>query len=130
MKQELTINDLLSISDNEILNISKYLGSTWMEWNTTDHVFDARYAYTDKGLKHNSLVKIVEKFTGLRMIGLIREYHQIDLYTVNEKWCIQLFDLNDCANDQNDCSYEDNNTELIDLLFDCVKWLNDSLKDS
>lgn len=129
MKRELTLNDLLTLSDEEILNIGEYLGITWEGWNTIDHVLEARHFYLNKGYTHNSFSKMITKFNALSIIELIREYHQIDMYTVDENWCIQLFDLNVCANDQESCIYENSNEELIDLLFQCLKWLNERLRD-
>lgn len=129
MKLNLTIKDLLTLSDKQILIISDCLGITWTEWNKDDHVFYARHAYLGKGLTHNSFSKIIEKFTGLPMIGFIREYYQMDIYTVNDNWCIQLFDLNDCANDQKSCVYENSSEELINLLFDGIKFVFEILAD-
>lgn len=64
------------------------------------------------------------------LIEFIRNHHQMDIYTVNEKWCVQLFDLNVCANDQESCVYENDRNELIDVLFECVVWILDILVDS
>jgi hypothetical protein len=69
-------------------------------------------------------------FTIKRCIDFIRHYHQIDIYTVNELWCIQLFDLCDCANDQVPCVYETDSTELIDSLYQSMLWILDCLMDS
>lgn len=63
-------------------------------------------------------------------IEFIRHHHQLDIYTVNEDWCIQLFDLSDCANDEVDCIYENSSIELIDVLFMAMLWILDRLMDS
>lgn len=64
-----------------------------------------------------------------KCIEFIRQHHQIDMYTVNEDWCIQLFDLNDCANDQRSCVYENSCKEVIDILFECVDWILDNMEN-
>ena len=73
---------------------------------------------------------IAEQVDITYLIEFIRNHHQIDIYTVNEKWCVQLFDLNVCANDQESCVYENDRNELIDVLFECVVWILDILVDS
>jgi hypothetical protein len=35
---------------------------------------------------------------------------------------VQLFDLKDCVNDGVDCVYENNSEELVDVLFETLKW--------
>lgn len=47
------------------------------------------------------------------LIKKLRELHQINIYSVNEDWCIQLFDLDVCPNDYDvqpcrefECVYE------------------------
>lgn len=65
-----------------------------------------------------------------KSLEFVRQHHQMDIYTVDETWGIQLFDLNDCANDEKSCIYENNGKELIDVLYECIIWILDRLMDS
>lgn len=63
------------------------------------------------------------------LILKLRELHQMDIYTVNEYWCIQLFELDVCANDYSvqpcvefQCIYENSNTKLLKVLKDAYEW--------
>lgn len=52
----------------------------------------------------------------------LRRYVQFDFYTVNDMYCLQLFDKNVSANDGVDCIYEDSN-EIFEILFDnAIEW--------
>lgn len=62
-------------------------------------------------------------------IEFIRHHHQIDFYTVDDIWCVQLFDLCDCANDQKPCIYESSSKELIDVLFESIIWILERIND-
>ena len=64
------------------------------------------------------------------LITFIRQHHQMDIYTVNESWCIQLFDLYVCANDEVSCVYETSSEELINALFLSVVYILDNLIDT
>lgn len=59
------------------------------------------------------------------LIKRIRELHQLDIYTVNEQWCIQLFHLDVCANDEEDCIHENSGTVLWNVLSDALEWAQD-----
>lgn len=50
------------------------------------------------------------------MLLKIREFNQYNLYTVNDYYCIQLFDLDVCANDDVTCNNEFQNKDLKELL--------------
>lgn len=59
------------------------------------------------------------------MINSLREYHQLNIYTVSEQWCIQLFDLDVDTNDIGaSCIYEDQNISLDNLLIDAIEWVD------
>ena len=60
------------------------------------------------------------------VVNEIREYHQISIATVNKDWCIQLFDLDVSANDQEDCVYETHGEKLITVLTDALDWANEN----
>jgi hypothetical protein len=64
-----------------------------------------------------------------RSIDFIRHHHQMDIYTVNKEWCVQLFDLGTCANDAQSCIYENSSKELIDALYECMLWILDRLEE-
>ena len=52
----------------------------------------------------------------------LRRYVQFDFYTVNNMYCLQLFDKNVSANDGIDCIYEDSD-EILEILFDdAIEW--------
>lgn len=65
-----------------------------------------------------------------KSIEFIRNHNQMDIYTVNEYWCVQLFDLNDCANDQKSCVHENDSEELVDAIFECIIWILECLIDA
>lgn len=50
------------------------------------------------------------------MLLKIREFNQFNLYTVDEYYCIQLFDLEVCANDEVSCNSEFQHKDLKKLL--------------
>lgn len=53
----------------------------------------------------------------------LRQYHQMTVYTVDEKWCIQLFDLDVAANGKASCIYEDQNRNIEKLVLDALEWV-------
>ena len=58
----------------------------------------------------------------------LRQYVQFDFYTVNDMYCLQLFDKNVSANDSVDCIYEDSN-EMFEILFDnAIEWCKERYK--
>lgn len=50
------------------------------------------------------------------MLLKIREFNQFNIYTVNEYYCIQLFELEVCGNDEIDCISEFSDTDLRKVL--------------
>lgn len=129
MKKEITLSDLLTLNDEEILNISEYLGLTWTEWNTEEDVSFARQIYQIHGSTHTTFNNIISKLSGLAIIEFIREYHQMNMYTVNDIWCVQLLDLSDCGNDNSPCIYENDNKELLDVLWTCFLWVHQRIRN-
>lgn len=57
------------------------------------------------------------------LIQVLRVHHQIQIYTVNEVWCVQLFDLDVSANDQIDCVFEIGEKTLINALKGALEWV-------
>ena len=58
------------------------------------------------------------------LITSLRQYHQLNIYTVGEQWCLQLFDLDVDTNDIGvSCIYEDQNLNLDNLLIDAMEWV-------
>ena len=81
------------------------------------------YDLFDEVVRRNDWAKYHhKKVTIAKLIESIRVYYQMNIYTVNEFWCVQLFDLKDCVNDGVDCVYENNSEELVDVLFETLKW--------
>ncbi|TQR29418.1 hypothetical protein [Brevibacillus brevis] len=64
-----------------------------------------------------------------QLIEVIRAHHQLDIYTVGEHWCVQLFDPNVDANDGVSCISEGSSTELVNALYDALEWIYDCLTD-
>lgn len=59
------------------------------------------------------------------LISFLRQHHQLNVYTVSENWCVQLFDLDVDTNDIGaSCIYEDQNTNLDNLLIEAIEWVN------
>ncbi|MGC5773636.1 hypothetical protein J4O75_14925 [Paenibacillus pabuli] len=63
------------------------------------------------------------------LLEVIRKYHQIGIYTVNANWCIQLFELDEPANDEISCFYENFGPDLIKLLYVTMERIYDRLND-
>ena len=70
---------------------------------------------------------VISRCTIGKILEIIRQHHQMDIYTVNDVWCVQLLELSDCANDQKSCIYEDSSQELIDVLFECVLYVIENM---
>jgi hypothetical protein len=65
--------------------------------------------------------KLSDKITIGRMLDILREKYQMIIYTVDELWCVQLLDLNDCGNDVDvACIWEDGLKELCDVLWKAI----------
>lgn len=63
------------------------------------------------------------------LLEVIRRYHQIGIYTVDDDWCIQLFELEEPANDEIPCLYESFGPDLIKLLYVTIEPIYDRLND-
>lgn len=50
------------------------------------------------------------------MLLKVREFNQFNIYTVNEYYCIQLFELEVCGNDEIDCISEFSDIDLRKVL--------------
>jgi hypothetical protein len=74
--------------------------------------------------KQQEAMKIAYKSMAVEeLIMRLREQHQMDIYTVNEQWCIQLFELDVCANDIGiSCDFETSGKNLSDLLIEALDW--------
>lgn len=73
--------------------------------------------------------ELCERATIGGLLEVIRKYHQINLYTVNEDWCIQLFENYEQANDEIPCLYEHYSENLIRLLYATMERIYDRLND-
>lgn len=72
------------------------------------------------------LVKIntYEKLTIEELIKQIRNHNQIQIYTVYEEWCIQLFDLSVCPNDIDvSCNWESSDKDLKKILIRALEYI-------
>jgi len=67
-------------------------------------------------LKEIGIEKDINSMSIEEMLLKIREFNQYNFYTVNEYYCIQLFDLEVCANDEIDCNSEFSNKDLKKVL--------------
>lgn len=85
-------------------------------------LYDQKSLASDLNCEVFDLVNIV---TVGNLLEVLRKYHQINVYTVNTSWCIQLFDFDVAANDQVDCIYENHRDELIDVLYASLAWVYD-----
>ena len=61
-------------------------------------------------------VNDLDKLSVEEMFLKIREFNQFSFYTVDEDYCIQLFDKEICANDEVDCIAEFSATNVKRLL--------------
>jgi aminopeptidase-like protein len=64
-----------------------------------------------------------KKITIGKLLEIIREYCQMDIHTVNENWCVQLFNIDGGANNRDSCICANQGKELIDVLFDSLLWI-------
>ncbi|MCK6164645.1 hypothetical protein C6Y06_05890 [Bacillus sp. MZGC1] len=57
------------------------------------------------------------------LIMKLRERHQLEIYTVNEQWCVHLFQLDICPNDIGiSCDFETNGESLTKVLTEALEW--------
>ncbi|MCY7675731.1 hypothetical protein [Bacillus safensis] len=57
------------------------------------------------------------------LIMKLRERHQLEIYTVDEQWCVHLFQLDICPNDIGiSCEFETNGTSLNEVLTEALEW--------
>lgn len=61
------------------------------------------------------------------MFSKIREFNQYNLYTVNENFCLQLFELDECANDEISCLWEASDKELRKILIKALEYISESI---
>lgn len=52
----------------------------------------------------------------------LRTFVQFDFYTVNELYCLQLFDKDVCANDGVDCIWEGSSKYFNSLFNEAIEW--------
>lgn len=74
-----------------------------------------------------------EQMTVGKLIEFIRKYYQMDVYTVDNSWHIQLFEPEIAPNmDEVSCIYEEGygKNELVDVLFTCVVWILVQIRDN
>lgn len=67
-------------------------------------------------LKEIGIKKELNSMSIEEMLSKIREFNQYSIYTVNEYYCIQLFDLEVCANDEISCISEFSDKDLRKVL--------------
>lgn len=67
-------------------------------------------------LKEIGIEKDLDSMSIEELLLKIREFNQYSIYTVNEYYCIQLFDLDVCANDEVDCISEFSDKNLRKAL--------------
>lgn len=70
-----------------------------------------------------------------KLINKLRELHQIDIYSVNDGWCVQLFDLDVCPNDYDvqpcpkfQCVFETSGKVLYKVLLEALEWAKERLQ--
>jgi hypothetical protein len=81
------------------------------------------YALFDEIVERKDWAKYHHKKVTIgKLIESIRTYRQIDITSKNEEWYIQLYKLNDGVKDKVNSSFECKNKELVDALFETLKW--------
>lgn len=73
----------------------------------------------------NIILKDIKKLNLEQKILLIRKYNQMDLYTVDKLWCLQLFDLEICANDEVTCIWESSSEDLNELMNEALEYIDE-----
>lgn len=74
--------------------------------------------------------KEIDELSMEELIKLIREFHQMIIYTVDEDWCVQLLDLDMCGNDEGSCDWEDSDRELIKVLRKAIEYIAECIYDN
>jgi hypothetical protein len=65
---------------------------------------------------------LYKKLSVDELIKLIRTHNQINIYTVYEQWCVQLFDLSICPNDIDvSCNWESSDISLKKVLIRAIE---------
>lgn len=120
MKQNITSEQFVSLSFEKCIRLLSFLGveiedtqeqKDFYKWNK--EIVKDRYSYH------------FENLTIGKSIEFIRYHHQMDIYTVNDYWCVQLFDFSVCANDEKSCICEYSGKELIEVFYECIIWILD-----
>ncbi|WP_339194638.1 hypothetical protein MKY95_23280 [Paenibacillus sp. FSL P4-0176] len=96
---------------------------------------DLSLLYTDDQKKlavdlECELGELRERATIGGLLEVIRRYHQLGIYTADDDWCIQLFELEESANEEIPCLYENFGSDLIKLLYVTMEWIYDRLNDN
>ncbi|MDM0868821.1 hypothetical protein QTI59_15410 [Clostridium perfringens] len=73
----------------------------------------------------NIILENIEELSLEQKISLIRKYNQMDLYTVDKYWCLQLFHLEFTANDEVDCIWESSSEDLNKLINETLEYIDE-----
>ena len=100
------------------------------EYPLTEHVL-LNIETVERMLKIEPIVEEIlikpntyENLTTEELIKQIRNHNQVQIYTVYEEWCIQLFDLNVCPNDIGaSCNWEDSDKDLKKVLIRALEYI-------
>ncbi|MEC0804083.1 hypothetical protein P8883_07305 [Bacillus atrophaeus] len=77
-------------------------------------------------LDDNQIIKGFNEMKSHELIMKIRERHQMAIYSSNEQWCVQLFELDICPNDIGiSCEFETSDESLHDALTEALEWSSD-----
>lgn len=110
----------------------------WGDWDDVNkgwhidgiHIEDIISSFRDKKVKlviEEGEVNTYEDLTTEELIKQIRSHNQIQIYTVYEDWCVQLFELSICPNDIDvSCNWEGSDKDLKKVL---IRALEHSVED-
>lgn len=117
MKQVISLNQIkqMPYTDQKRLVTESGLYDWWKK----------EYHLLDVEMTNKMLLRICQNTSIGKLIEIIRQYHQMDIYTVDKVWHVQLFELEVAANDNTSCVFETGSeeNELIDILFECIVWI-------
>ena len=72
--------------------------------------------------------KLPRKIGVEELIMNLRKYHQMDIYTVDKQWVVQLFELDTCPNDIGiSCDFETSGESLNKVLTEALEWSKNSV---
>ena len=124
MKSNIEVEDLLKLSNKQILKLSEKVNLSHTFWNTEEHIADARKVFENSGDIHSTFINLIHTLDAIKMLDIITENHSVsdmrqECIIPNEpdyglQWYVELF------HDVDVPKVESINEELIYALWELL----------